>query len=87
VEGIAFIWSFWLCRNDKVFNDKKYSILQFIYKAISTLRLWSSLQRLEDRDLFTKVCVRLEATTRDTFSNIDDRIDYELLFQFRRDYN
>jgi hypothetical protein len=34
-----------------VFNDKNSSILQVIYRAIGTLRLWSSLQRLEDRDL------------------------------------
>jgi hypothetical protein len=63
VGAIAFIWSLWLCRNDKVFNDKNSSILQVIYRAISTLRLWSSLQRLEDRD-----CARLKAMVRDTFS-------------------
>jgi hypothetical protein len=68
VGAIAFIWSLWLCRNDKVFNDKTSSILQVIYRGISTLRLWSSLQRVEDRDLFMEVCARLEATTRDTFS-------------------
>jgi hypothetical protein len=59
VGAIVFIWSLWLCRNDKVFNDKNYSILQVIYRAIGTLRLWSSLQRLQDRDLYTEVCVRL----------------------------
>jgi hypothetical protein len=68
VGAIAFIWSLWLCRNDKVFNDKNSSILQVIYRAIGTLRLWSSLQRLEDRDLFTEVCAHMEATARDTFS-------------------
>jgi hypothetical protein len=51
-----------------VFNDENSSILQVIYRAIDTLRSWSSLQRLEDRDLFTEVCARLEATARDTFS-------------------
>jgi hypothetical protein len=69
VGAIAFIWSLWLCRNDKVFNDKQSSILQVIYRGISTLRLWSSLQRVEDRDLFTKVCSRLKVTARDTFSH------------------
>jgi hypothetical protein len=68
VGAIVFIWSLWLCRNDKVFNDKNSSILQVIYRAISTFCLWSSLQRLEDRDLYTEVCARLEATARDTFS-------------------
>jgi hypothetical protein len=26
VEAIAFIWLLWLCRNDKMFNDKNSSI-------------------------------------------------------------
>jgi hypothetical protein len=26
VEALAVIWSLWLCRNDKVFNDKKISL-------------------------------------------------------------
>jgi hypothetical protein len=67
VGAIAFIWSLWLCRNDKVFNDKSSSILQVIYRGINTLHLWSSFQRMEDRDLFMEVCARLEATARDTF--------------------
>jgi hypothetical protein len=56
VGAIVFIWSLWLCRNDKVFNDKYSSILQVINRAIGTLRLWLSLQRLHDRDLYTEVC-------------------------------
>jgi hypothetical protein len=68
VGAIAFIWSLWLCRNDKVFNDKNSSILQVIYRATGTLRLWLSLQRLQDRDLYIEVCARLEALARDTFS-------------------
>jgi hypothetical protein len=67
VGAIVFNWSLWLCRNDKVFNDKQFSMLLVIYRGISTLRLWSSLQRVEDQDLFTEVCARLEATARDTF--------------------
>jgi hypothetical protein len=43
VGTISFIWLLWLCRNDKVFNDKNSSILQVIYRGISTLCLWSSL--------------------------------------------
>jgi hypothetical protein len=54
-----------------VFNDKNFSILQVICRAIGTLRLWSSLQRTHDRDLYTEVCARLEATARDTFSQYD----------------
>jgi hypothetical protein len=45
-----------------------------LYTVIGTLRLWSSLQRLEGRGLFTEVCSRLEATARDTFPNMDSRI-------------
>jgi oligoribonuclease NrnB/cAMP/cGMP phosphodiesterase (DHH superfamily) len=52
----------------KVFNDKNCSLLQVIYRCTSTLRLWLSLQRVENRDLFMEVCARLEATARDTFS-------------------
>jgi hypothetical protein len=68
VGVIAFIWSLWLCRNDKVFDDKNFSILQVIYRVIGTLRLWSYLQRPQDRDLYMEVCARLEATVRNTFS-------------------
>ena len=68
VGAIAFIWSLWLCRNDKVFNDKNSSSMQVIFRCANTLRLWSSLARVEDRDLFTEVCSRLEHTARDIFS-------------------
>jgi hypothetical protein len=51
-----------------VFNNKNSFILQVKYRAISTLSLWSSLQRMEDRDLHMEVCARLKATARDTFS-------------------
>jgi hypothetical protein len=78
--AIVFIWSLWLCRNDKVFNDKNSSILQVIYMGISTLYLWSSLQRVEHRDLFMKICARLEAIVRDTFPNMGDRIAYDRFF-------
>jgi hypothetical protein len=66
--AIAFIWSLWLCRNDKVFNDRNSSILQITYRGICTLHLWSSLQWVEDQDLF--ICARLKATARDTFPNM-----------------
>jgi hypothetical protein len=66
--AISIIWSLWLCRNDKMFDKKNYSVLQVIYRCIYTLCLWSSLQRVEDRDLFMEVCARLKATARDTFS-------------------
>jgi hypothetical protein len=68
VGAIAIIWSLWLCRNDKVFYNKTSSLLQVIYQCTRTLRLWSSLQKMENRDLFMEVCSQLEATTRDTFS-------------------
>jgi hypothetical protein len=30
VGALAVIWALWLCRNDKIFNDKYYSLLQVI---------------------------------------------------------
>jgi hypothetical protein len=74
VGAIAVIWSLSLCRNDKVFDDKNCSLLQVIYRCTAMLRLWSSLQRLEHRDLFTEVSTRLEATARDIFPHMGGRI-------------
>jgi len=68
VGALAVIWLLWLCINDKVDNDKVSSTFHVIYRCNGTLRLWSSLQRVEHRDLFMKVCTRLETTARDTFS-------------------
>jgi len=68
VGALAIIWSLWLCRNDNVFNDINSSLMQVIYRCTSTLRLWSALQRVENRDLFTEVCTRLEDTARDIFT-------------------
>jgi hypothetical protein len=67
VGAFAVIWSLWLCKNDKVFNDKISSLLQVIYQCTGTLCLWSSLQRVEHHSLFTEVCARLEILARDTF--------------------
>jgi hypothetical protein len=33
VGAIAIIWSLWLYRNDKVFNDKNSSLLKVIYRC------------------------------------------------------
>jgi hypothetical protein len=55
VGAVALILSLWLCRNDKVFNDKNCTLLQVIYRCTGTLRIWSQLHQLEDRDLFTEV--------------------------------
>jgi hypothetical protein len=32
MRALAVIWSLWLCRNDKVFDDKNYSLLQVVYR-------------------------------------------------------
>jgi hypothetical protein len=39
VRAIALICSLWLCRNDKVLNEKNSSLLQVIYRCTDTLRL------------------------------------------------
>ena len=66
--AIAVIWSLWLCRNDKVFDDKNVSHLHVLYRCTSFLRLWSTLQRVGHRDLFTEAHARLEEVARDIFS-------------------
>jgi hypothetical protein len=67
VGAMALIWSLWLCRNDKVFDNKNSSLLQVIYRCTGTLRLWSQLHRIEDHDLFLEVYIRLEDTARHIF--------------------
>jgi hypothetical protein len=52
VGEVALIWSLWLCRNDKVFNNNFVSLLQVIYRYTRTLRIWSQLYYTEDHDLF-----------------------------------
>jgi hypothetical protein len=68
VGAIAVIWSLWLCRNDKVFNNNNSTLMQVLYRCTALLRLWSSLQRLQDRDLFMEVSTRLEGTARELFT-------------------
>jgi hypothetical protein len=67
VGALVVIWLLWLCRNDKVFYDKKCSLLQVLYRCTGILHLWSPLQRLENRDIFMNIYTRLEAIVRDTF--------------------
>jgi hypothetical protein len=78
VGAMALIWSLWLCRNDKVFNNKNCSLLQVISWCTGTLRIWSQLHRLEDHDLFTEVCTRLEDTARHLFLSMDVSIIFGL---------
>ena len=66
--AIAVIWSLWLCRNDKVFNNINASVMQVIYRCTATLRAWSALQRVEHRDLFLEVASRLEAAAKEFFA-------------------
>jgi hypothetical protein len=68
VGRIGVVWSLLLYRNDKVFNDKNSSLVQVIYRCTALLRSWSPLQRLEDRDLFTKVSTGLENTAKELIS-------------------
>jgi hypothetical protein len=79
VGALVVIWSLWLCINDKVFNDKNYSLLQVIYRCTTILHLWSPLQRVENHDLFTEVCIRLERLQRGIlFPHMGGCIIYEL---------
>jgi hypothetical protein len=71
VGALAVIWSLWLCRNDKVLNDKNCSLLQVIYRysvcdhlfsgwRIETY-LWRSVHdwRLRRGILFPNMCDRI----------------------------
>jgi hypothetical protein len=40
VGAMALVWSLWLCRNDKVFINIFFCLLQVFYKCTGTLRLW-----------------------------------------------
>jgi hypothetical protein len=62
--AIVVVWSLWLYRNDKIFDDKNSSLLQVVYRATALLRSWSPLQRFEDRDLCTEVSTQLENTAK-----------------------
>jgi hypothetical protein len=55
VGALGIIGSFRLCRNDKVFNDIYCSLMQIIYRCSTLFHSWSSLQRMENRNLFTEV--------------------------------
>ena len=68
VGAIAVIWSLWLYRNDKVFNDKNASFMHVIYRCTATLCSWAPLQRAEHRDQFLEVSSRLEASAQDFYS-------------------
>ena len=68
VAALAVIWSLWLSRNDKVFNDKNCSLMQVIFRTTATLCSWTQLQRVGHRDLFMEVCTRLEDTVREFLS-------------------
>ena len=74
VAALAVIWSLWLCRNDKVFDDKTCSLIQIIYRIIAILHTWVPLQRMDHRDLFLEVCTRLEDMARDFLSSMGGSI-------------
>ena len=64
----ALCWALWLTRNDIVFNHKSVSSpMQVIHICSRWLRMWSILQRPEDRDFFMMASTRLECSARDIF--------------------
>jgi hypothetical protein len=59
--GVLAHLVFWLCKNDKVFNGKKFfAYVGYIYQCIATFRSWSFLQYIENCDLFMKISTRLK---------------------------
>ena len=62
--------------------------MQVIYLATATLRLWSQLQHVVYRDLFTEVYKRLDDTTRDFYPDMYGSIICgSALHHHRRFYN
>ena len=63
VGAFFVIWSLWLYIN---VYERICTPLQVIYWCTHILRLWSFLHRMNNNDLFTKVCTRLKCIERDT---------------------
>jgi hypothetical protein len=76
MEAIAIIWSLWLCKNDKIFNNISSSFMQVIYRWAATLRSLVPLQRVEHRDLFIEASSRLEDTAWYIFYNMGGSLIY-----------
>jgi hypothetical protein len=64
VGALAVIWSLWLCRNDKVFNDKKNILLLCRLSISAVLCSVHGRVFMENHDLFNEVSTRLEETAR-----------------------
>jgi hypothetical protein len=70
--------------NEKIFNDKNSSLMQVIYRCIAMLCSWSSLQRVENCDLFMK-CLQGWKTLRWIFLyNMDVSVIFGLVLHRRR---
>jgi hypothetical protein len=87
VGVIAFIWSLWLCRNDKVFIDKNSSILQVIQSYRYSMFVVLSAVVGGSRPLYRGLCTFGSYGEGYFFPNIDGRIAYVFMLQFRRYYN
>jgi RsiW-degrading membrane proteinase PrsW (M82 family) len=58
----AMFWAIWRCRNDVVFDQKKYNtILHVIFRGAYWLRSWAQLQRDETaKDALSTINKKLE---------------------------
>jgi hypothetical protein len=64
VEAIALFGRFGYVEMIRCLMIKKSSLMRVvIYRCTTFLRSWSSLQHMENRDLFTEVSTRLKGTT------------------------
>ena len=63
----ALCWSVWLCRNDVVFDNKKYFFLQVIYSTTHWLRTWAILQKHTLQDKLVAASRFLEQEAKDFF--------------------
>jgi hypothetical protein len=63
-SGLVVIWLLWVSESDKVFCDKKSSLIN---RCTTFPHSWLSLQLLNNRDVFMEVSTRIEATPTDNF--------------------
>jgi hypothetical protein len=60
--ALTIIWSLWLYKNDKIFNDRFFYLMNVTYRCTIVLRSKPSPWRVEYRDLFIEVSTQWEDT-------------------------
>ena len=62
----ALCWSIWRCRNDIIFNKRKFfHFLQVIHMMVHWVQLWALLSPRELQDVMVTGCTRLQTVAQD----------------------